>query len=321
MSPREQLGALAHHLATEVVIQPRLGERLLVAFLADGHLLLETASLGTEVPAVECLAAAVGAAWHRIRCTPDLVPTDLTGGEIYRPEQASFRFRKGALFHNLLLVEEVERAPPKVQTALLEAMTEGKVTVGADSHPVPAPFFVLATRNPMPQAGLHALAPAHLDHFLLHLRLDPPDREASRRILARARAAAGGGAGAAARTPLLTQAGLTAARREIMGLPFASGVEDYLLGLVEATRSPAAWGSDLAGYLAWGAGPSGALALEQAARALAFLRGEDQVTAGAVQAIAPDALRHRLTLTAAAAADGMDADRLLDALLQVVPAP
>ncbi|MEJ1402067.1 MAG: MoxR family ATPase, partial [Candidatus Sedimenticola sp. (ex Thyasira tokunagai)] len=253
--------------------------------------------------------------------TPDLLPADLTGSDVYRPEDGSFRFQQGPLFHNILLADEINRAPAKVQSALLEAMGEGQVTVGAKSYPLPELFLVMATQNPIEQEGTYPLPEAQLDRFMLHVMVDYPDREASRRILALAREEALGNSHQGEASQRLLQESVFAARREVMELHLAETIEEYIIELVEATRSPQHYGSDLAGWIRWGASPRGAIAIERGARALAWLAGRDFVTPEDVQQIAPDALRHRLLLGFEAEADGITPDYCIEQLLSRVPSP
>ncbi len=320
---REALARLQTHIEQRIVGQQHLIQRLLVALLCDGHLLLEGAPGLAKTRAIKTLAGGLEADFHRIQFTPDLLPADLTGSDVYRPEDGSFHFQRGPVFHNLVLADEINRAPAKVQSALLEAMEERQVTVGAASYPLPALFLVMATQNPIEQEGTYPLPEAQLDRFMLHVRVDYPDREQSRRILTLARQEVlaemtGEGGAPPAR---LAQEVVFEARRQIMRLHLAESVESYIVELVQATREPRAWSEELAAWLRWGASPRAAIAMERGARALAWLAGRDFVTPEDVQAIAPDALRHRLLLDYEAVADGIDAQRVVEALLQRVPAP
>ncbi|MEJ1377843.1 MAG: MoxR family ATPase, partial [Candidatus Sedimenticola sp. (ex Thyasira tokunagai)] len=304
MTHQDSIDQLKSHIEQLIIGQEALVDRLLVTLLADGHLLVEGAPGLAKTRAVKSLASGLEADFHRIQFTPDLLPADLTGSDVYRPEDGSFRFQQGPLFHNILLADEINRAPAKVQSALLEAMGEGQVTVGAKSYPLPELFLVMATQNPIEQEGTYPLPEAQLDRFMLHVMVDYPDREASRRILALAREEALGNSHQGEASQRLLQESVFAARREVMGLHLAETVEEYIIELVEATRSPQHYGSDLAGWICWGASPRGAIAIERGARALAWLAGRDFVTPEDVQQIAPDALRHRLLLGFEAEADG-----------------
>jgi MoxR-like ATPase len=312
---------LQAQLEAEIIGQPILVERLLIALLTGGHVLVEGAPGLAKTRAIKALAAGLEADFHRIQFTPDLLPADLTGSDVFRPEDGSFRFQKGPIFHNLLLADEINRAPAKVQSALLEAMGEGQVTVGAKSYPLPHLFLVMATQNPIEQEGTYPLPEAQLDRFLFHVRVDYPAREASREILRLVRDEALCETPSDAASEHLAQSEVFAARREVLHLHLAEPVEDYIVELVEASRTPGAYGEDLAGWVRWGASPRGAIALERGARAHAWLAGRDFVTPEDVQAIAPDALRHRILLDYEAEAEGITPQRFVEELLTRVPAP
>ena len=321
MAHRDSINQLKIHIEQRIIGQEGLVERLLVALLANGHLLVEGAPGLAKTRAVNSLASGLEADFHRIQFTPDLLPADLTGSDVYRPEDGSFRFQSGPLFHNILLADEINRAPAKVQSALLEAMGEGQVTVGAKSYPLPPLFLVMATQNPIEQEGTYPLPEAQLDRFMLHVMVDYPDREASRMILQLARREALGGQLEGGVTASVTQESVFAARREVMEIHLAETVEDYIVELVEASRSPQRYGDDLAAWIRWGASPRGAIAIERGARALAWLAGRDFVTPEDVQRIAPDALRHRLLLGFEAEADGITPTHCIQQLLDRVPSP
>jgi len=268
------------------------------------------------------LAARIEADFHRVQFTPDLLPADLTGTEIYRPQTASFEFQRGPIFHNLLLADEVNRAPAKVQSALLEAMGERQVTVGRDTYPLPALFLVMATQNPIEQEGTYPLPEAQLDRFLLHVKVDYPKAAAEAAILRLARDRAREAlAPAPAPSLRLSQQQVFAARREVLAMHVAPQLETYLVQLVLATREPAAYGTELARYVAYGASPRGTIALDRCARAHAWLAGRDYVTPEDVHAIAADVLRHRVLLGYEAEAEGISADRVIAMLLERVPLP
>jgi len=315
-----RFAALRDQIARAVLGQQGLIERLLIALLADGHLLVEGAPGLAKTTAVKQLAAGLEGDFHRIQFTPDLLPADLTGTEIYRPHDGSFRFDRGPIFHNLLLADEVNRAPAKVQSALLEAMGERQVTVGRETYPLPELFLVMATQNPIEQEGTYPLPEAQLDRFLLHVRVDYPDLETERAILRlnrdRARSVPDD-------TPrlVLTQAEVFAARRAILELYLAPEVEDYLVHLVMATRRPGAYARALDGWLRFGASPRATIALDRCARARAWLAGRDFVSPEDIQTLLPDVLRHRVLLSYEAEAEGRRPDDFIQALLAHVPAP
>ncbi len=312
---------LQAQLEAQIIGQPALVERLLIALLTGGHVLVEGAPGLAKTRAIKALAAGLDADFHRIQFTPDLLPADLTGSDVFRPEDGSFRFLHGPIFHNLLLADEINRAPAKVQSALLEAMGEGQVTVGAKSYPLPRLFLVMATQNPIEQEGTYPLPEAQLDRFLFHVRVDYPGREASRAILRLVRAEALRTTPAGKPGEALAQAHVFAARDEVLRLHLAEPVEDYIVALVEASRAPGAYGQDLTDWVRWGASPRGAIGLERAARAHAWLAGRDFVTPEDVQTIAADTLRHRILLDYEAEAEGITAQRFVEELLARVPAP
>ncbi|MAT93188.1 MAG: AAA family ATPase [Halioglobus sp.] len=309
--------ALTDWLSGQIIGQDHLVERLVMALLADGHLLVEGAPGLAKTRAIKCLADGIEGSFHRIQFTPDLLPGDVTGTEIYRPQEGSFQFQQGPVFHNLVLADEVNRAPAKVQSALLEAMAERQVSVGSRTFPLPELFLVMATQNPIEQEGTYPLPEAQLDRFLLHVNVDYPDAEAETRILQLTRDEA------SSRTlpppPPLSQQAVFAARREALALHMSEAVEQYMVQLVIATRSPAMYSQELAGWIEYGGSPRATIALDRCARAHAWLHGRDFVSPDDVQAVAADVLRHRLLLSFEAEANGVDPDRVIGELLAVVP--
>ena len=325
-SIRESIFRLRDFVTERIIGQDHLVERLLVALLADGHLLVEGAPGLAKTRAIKVLGEGIEGDFHRVQFTPDLLPADLTGTEIYRPQEGTFTFQQGPLFHNLVLADEVNRAPAKVQSALLEAMAERQITIGRVSYPLPGLFMVMATQNPLEQEGTYPLPEAQLDRFLLHINIGYPDHAAEKRILhlARQEAAAeeaSGNQAAATPSPVLDQAGIFAARRAILEMYMSEDVEDYLMEIVFATRDPEVYSPDLASWLAYGGSPRATLALDRAARAHAWLRGEDFVAPSDLQDVAHDVLRHRIILKYEAAADGITPDRFIDELLGRIPVP
>ena len=316
MEHREALVALRHFLSTQILGQERLIERLLIALLADGHLLVEGAPGLAKTRAIKELAEGLEAEFHRIQFTPDLLPADITGTEIYRPETASFAFQQGPVFHNLVLADEINRAPAKVQSALLEAMAERQVSVGRGTYPLPPLFLVMATQNPIEQEGTYPLPEAQLDRFLMHVRIGFPDAAVERKILQQARGEALHGEAEAPQK--VSQEAIFAARQEILGLYMADAVEEYLVQLVMATRTPAKYDSELAEWISYGASPRGSIALDRCARAHAWLAGRDFVSPEDIQAVLFDVLRHRLILSFEAEAAGIDQDRVIQRILDRV---
>jgi MoxR-like ATPase len=313
---------LREELSRCIIGQTALVERLLIALLADGHLLVEGAPGLAKTTAIKELAARIEGDFHRIQFTPDLLPADLTGTEIYRPQQAIFEFQRGPIFHNLLLADEVNRAPAKVQSALLEAMGERQVTVGRTTYPLPQLFLVMATQNPIEQEGTYPLPEAQLDRFLMHVRVDYPNAVAEAAILKLARERARTALhDAPAPARCLTQAQVFAAREEVLTLHLAPALEEYVVQLTLATRAGQAYGEDVARWIAYGASPRGTIALDRCARAHAWLNTRDFVAPEDVHAVAHDVLRHRVLLSYEAEAEGVTSDKVIDALLQRVPLP
>lgn len=317
-----RFAALRESLAQAILGQTALVERLLVALLADGHLLVEGAPGLAKTTAIRALAARLEADFARVQFTPDLLPADITGTEIWRPQDGRFEFQPGPIFHPLLLADEINRAPAKVQSALLEAMGERQVTVGRETYRLPPLFLVMATQNPIEQEGTFPLPEAQLDRFLMHVRVGYPDAETESRILALARdralAELDAQPVAIERMPLDT---LFAARRAVLELHMAPAVERYVVELVLATRDASPYDPALARRIAWGASPRGSIALERCARATAWLAGRDFVTPDDVRAVAPDVLRHRVLPSYEATAEGWDGERLVAALIDRVPLP
>ncbi len=316
MSEIEQLSQLRDWLNTQIIGQHTLTERLLLALLADGHLLVEGAPGLAKTRAIKTLSDAIEGSFQRIQFTPDLLPGDVTGSDIYRPESGVFEFQRGPVFHNLLLADEINRAPAKVQSALLEAMAERQVSVGSHSYPLPQLFLVMATQNPLEQEGTYPLPEAQLDRFLLHVNVDYPDADAELAILRSVRAEA---SGAANPPPIISQDTLFAARQQVLAMHMAEPVEQYLVQLVVATRNPGQWDSELNEWLDVGASPRATIALDRCARAHAWLQGRDFVSPDDVQAVVHDVLRHRLIMSFAAEAEGVSRDQLIDRLLRCVP--
>ncbi len=317
MASDNALTPLRRHIESRIIGQHTLVERLLIALLADGHLLVEGAPGLAKTRAIKALAEGVEADFHRLQFTPDLLPSDLIGTDIYRPESGSFEFQHGPIFHNLLLADEINRAPAKVQSALLEAMAERQITVGQTTRALPQLFLVMATQNPIEQEGTYPLPEAQLDRFLLHVRVDYPDRDSEREILRLARGEARHDDNS---TPNpLTQETIFQARQDCLSLHLSDAVEEYIVQLVHATRQPAAYGDDLARWIDYGASPRASIALERCARAHAWLGGRDYVSPDDIQAIAPDVLRHRVLRSYTAEAEGVTDDQLISELLGRVP--
>ena len=313
-----RLGEVREWLEARVLGQAHLVNRLLIALLTGGHLIVEGAPGLAKTRAIRELAKAVDASFHRVQFTPDLLPGDITGTEIYRPQSASFHFQEGPIFHNILLADEVNRAPAKVQSALLEAMAEHQVTIGRTSYPLPPLFLVMATQNPIEQVGNYPLPEAQLDRFLMHVSVGYPDASVEAEIMELVRTE-GAGSHESAPAFLLTPDEILAARREISQVHMAPSVRDYIVALVMASRRPRDYDESLDGLIEYGASPRGSIALDQCSRALAWLSGADFVTPDDVRQVAPDVLRHRIVLSYEAEAMGTDADALVTRLLDLVP--
>ena len=313
---------LRNELEQCIIGQQALVERLLIALLADGHLLVEGAPGLAKTTAIKELAARIEADFHRVQFTPDLLPADLTGTEIYRPQTGQFEFQRGPLFHNVILADEVNRAPAKVQSALLEAMGERQITVGSNTFALPALFLVMATQNPIEQEGTYPLPEAQLDRFLLHVRIGYPDAAAEAAILSLARNRARDDLSTVVPpTRLLSQAQIFEARAGVLSIHLAPALENYIVQLVLATRDPLTYGQELVRWIAYGASPRGTIAMDRCARAHAWLAGRDYVSPEDVHAIAADVLRHRVLMTYEAEAEGISSDHAIKLLLERVPLP
>ena len=321
MSQNEIL-QLKQYLSKKIIGQKGLIDRLLIAILADGHLLVEGAPGLAKTRAIRVLGEGIDADFHRIQFTPDLLPADLTGTEIYRPQDGSFKFQRGPLFHNLILADEINRAPAKVQSALLEAMAERQITVGDQTYLLPEIFLVMATQNPIEQEGTYPLPEAQLDRFLMHVTVDYPNAEDEAAILRLTREEAQTGLqGIQPASNPISQKSLMLARQSVLDTYLADNLEAYLIEIVLATRDAGRYGDDLAGWIEYGGSPRATMALDRCARAYAWLNNRDFVTPEDIQLIAPDVLRHRIILTFEAEAEGVTADRCIDELISRIAVP
>lgn len=318
MAPRDSLIEIQKRVNASIIGQERVVERLVIALLANGNVLLEGLPGLAKTRAIRSLSQALESEFRRIQFTPDLLPSDVTGGEIYRTEgtgAGAFEFRKGPIFGNLVLADEINRAPAKVQSALLEAMEERQVTVSGTTYKLPDLFMVLATQNPIEQEGTYPLPEAQMDRFLMHVRIVYPSDADEVKVLRLVRGEEGGSGEPPAR---IAQAEVFAARKEIRAVTMVEAVENYIVALIAATRRPSDFGDRLKGWIAIGASPRGTLALDRTSRAYAWLQGRDYVTPADVQAVAHDCLRHRVALTYEAGADGKHADDVIDELIRQV---
>ena len=305
-----------NYLKSQVIGQPELVEQLLIALLADGHILVEGPPGLAKTRAVKVLSDCIEGKFHRIQFTPDLLPADLTGTDIFRPETGEFSFQAGPIFNSLILSDEINRAPAKVQAAMLEAMAEKQITAGRKTYPLPELFLVMATQNPIEQEGTYPLPEAQLDRFLLQLMVDYPNADSELEILRLNRGEALGNKVAEAVT--ISQEEIFEARKQVLTIYMAEDVEQYIIRIVMATRQPEKYSDTLASWLQMGVSPRATLALDRCARAHAWLQGRDFVTPEDVQTMAFPVLRHRLLLSYEAQAEGIASDRVIEHLLEQV---
>lgn len=319
---QQELLELTTHLNTRILGQKALVSRLMIALLADGHLLVEGAPGLAKTRAVKELSSIVEGDFHRIQFTPDLLPGDLTGTDVYHPETSTFVFQPGPIFHHLILADEINRAPAKVQSALLEAMAERQVTIGGKTYPLPELFLVMATQNPIEQEGTYPLPEAQLDRFLMYVKIGYPDAKVEYDILTLARLEAMG-IEKSKKTAIkpLSQVALFEAREQVLQVHTSEALENYLVQLVVATRNPGVYSDDLARWLRFGASPRATIALDRCSKAHAWLAGRDYVTPEDIHVIAHDVLRHRILLSFEAEAEGVNSDDFIDSLLGLVAVP
>ncbi len=308
------------YLQTRIIGQNLLVDRLLIALLADGHLLVEGAPGLAKTTAIKELSAVLEGDFHRLQFTPDLLPGDLTGSDVYRPETGEFVFQKGPLFHNLILADEINRAPAKVQSALLEAMGEHQITVGSTTYPLPRPFLVMATQNPIEQEGTYPLPEAQLDRFLMHICIGYPTAKAENLILELARQQAKQSFKKADEAPVkLSKLDVETAQQEVLNIHMAEPVQEYLVQLILASRNPSAYSEELARWISYGGSPRATISLDRCAKAHAWLNERDYVSPEDVQAVAHEVLRHRILLSYEAEAEGITPDKVIAELIKLVP--
>ena len=311
------LANLENWLGQQIVGQHDLIHKLILALLANGHLLVEGAPGLAKTRAIKEMAEGIEGSFHRIQFTPDLLPGDITGTDIFRPQTGAFEFQQGPIFNNLVLADEINRAPAKVQSALLEAMAERQVSIGSQTYELPALFLVMATQNPIEQEGTYPLPEAQLDRFLMHVRVSYPDAGAEQAILRLARSEAGGTHSRPEGT--VSQADIFSARKAVLDIHMAPAVEEYIIQLIVGTREPGHYDSELAGWLEYGASPRATIALDRCARANAWIAGRDYVSPDDVQAVALDCLRHRLIVSFEAEAAGVTSDQIIERLIERIP--
>ena len=315
----EQFKQLQTYLDSQIIGQQALTRSLLIALLADGHLLVEGPPGLAKTRAINALANGMDGDFHRVQFTPDLLPADLTGTDIYRPETGQFVFQQGPLFHNLVLADEINRAPAKVQSALLEAMAERQITVGNKTYPLPDLFMVMATQNPLEQEGTYPLPEAQLDRFLMHVEIDYPHAETELKILRLTRDEEL--QQKPVEPPSLSQDDIFAARNAALALHMAPELEQYLVQLVIATRNPGQFDDGMASWIEFGASPRATISLDRCARAHAWLSGRDFVGPDDIQAVVHNVLRHRIILSYQAEAEGITANQVLDKIVATVAVP
>lgn len=319
------------YLNSQILGQHRLISQLLIALLADGHLLVEGAPGLAKTRAVKELAAGVEGKFHRIQFTPDLLPGDLTGTDVYHPEDGSFVFLPGPIFHSMILADEINRAPAKVQSALLEAMAERQVTIGSKTYPLPELFLVMATQNPIEQEGTYPLPEAQLDRFLMYVKIAYPDATIERDILTLARREAETQSSSQCRSndsasqkqaiEPLSQQTLFLARQDVLKVHTSEALENYIVQLVIGTRQPDRYHSTLARWVRFGASPRGTIALDRCSKAHAWLNDRNYVAPEDIHAVVHDVLRHRILLTFEAEAEGIHSDDFINELLKHVAIP
>ncbi|MBR3913406.1 MAG: MoxR family ATPase [Alphaproteobacteria bacterium] len=317
MSLHIEFQNLENYMNSCIIGQPDLVRKLILALLCNGHLLVEGTPGLAKTKTIKILSGAISANEQRIQFTPDLLPADITGSDVFRPETNQFLFQKGPIFSNLILADEINRAPAKVQSALLEAMGERQVTVGATTYRLPDLFMVMATQNPIEQEGTYTLPEAQLDRFLFYVKISYPDIESERKILKLIRKEE-------RQEPLpeikkLTEYTIFDARQEVANIYMSPEIEEYLIQLVMATRHPEPYGSDLDKYIGFAVSPRGTISLDIASRAHAWLSGRDYVIPEDVKAIVYDVLRHRILPSFEARSTGITPEKIIEMLLQRVP--
>ena len=311
--------ALNNYLETKIIGQEELVRKLLITLLADGHALVEGAPGLAKTKAIKTLSECISAGFNRIQFTPDLLPSDITGSDIYVADKGEFEFRKGPVFANLVLADEINRAPAKVQSALLEAMAERQVSVGGKRYLLPELFMVMATQNPIEHEGTYNLPEAQLDRFLMFIKIDQPDAESEKKILHLVRSEVAKSPSEKF-TPLAIE-DILAARKDVLNVHMSDEIEEYLVQLIVATRHPEKYDAKLAGQVMFGASPRATIALDRCAKINAWIDGRDFVTPEDIHAVIYDILRHRIILSFEAQAEGVTTDNIITSLLNVVPLP
>ncbi len=325
---REKVIGLKQYMQSRIIGQEDLVQKMLITLLASGHALLEGAPGLAKTKAIKTLAESIDAAFNRIQFTPDLLPSDITGSDIYVAAAGKFEFRKGPIFANLVLADEINRAPAKVQSALLEAMAERQVSVGGTEYALPDLFMVMATQNPIEHEGTYNLPEAQLDRFLMYIKIAQPDAKVEKQILELVRKedlACGDDkkcwAEYAESKVKMTIEEILSAQQEALQVHTSELVERYLIELVMATRNPQKYDQQLAEMVRYGASPRATIALDKCSKINAWLEGRDFVAPEDIQSVVYDVLRHRIILSFEAQAEGLSADDVISALLKSVPLP
>lgn len=319
MTPKEVFESLKTYMNSRIIGQHVLVDRLLMTLLCDGHLLVEGAPGLAKTKAIKTLSDCIEARAHRIQFTPDLLPADITGSDVYRPQTNSFFFQKGPIFNNLVLADEINRAPAKVQSALLEAMGERQVTIGNTTYQLPELFMVMATQNPIEHEGTYNLPEAQLDRFLMYVKINHPDIDSERKILKLIQAEEKKELPLG--IPKIKQSVIFEAKREVLDTFMSNELQEYIVQFIIATRTPKPYGANLDKIIKYGASPRGTIALDIAARAHAWLAGREFVMPEDIHSVLKDVLRHRLILTFEAKAQNITSDEVLDVLINKVPLP
>lgn len=325
---RDKITNLKQFMESRILEQEELVRKLIITMLADGHALVEGAPGLAKTKAIKTLSECIEAAYSRIQFTPDLLPSDITGSDIYVASTGQFEFRKGPIFANLILADEINRAPAKVQSALLEAMAERQVSVGGKQYKLPKLFMVMATQNPIEHEGTYNLPEAQLDRFLMYIKIDQPEAATEHKILQLVRneenstqTAADSLAQFKAKYGVIQAEDVFAARQEAYKVYCSDAVEEYLIQLIMATRHPEKYDETLKNTIAFGASPRATIALDKCAKINAWLSGRDFVTPEDVHAVVYDVLRHRIILSFEAQAGGLTSDDIIASLLKIVPLP
>ena len=325
---KEKIIALQNYMDNRIIGQKDLVKKLIITLLADGHALLEGAPGLAKTKAIKTLSECIKATYNRIQFTPDLLPSDITGSDIYLATKGEFEFRKGPIFANMVLADEINRAPAKVQSALLEAMAERQVSVGGNQYNLPNLFMVLATQNPIEQEGTYNLPEAQLDRFLMYIKIDQPDAETEHKILKLVRSEQEGTKEQdpewmefSQKVGKISVEDVISARREVLSMHVSESLEEYLVQLIVATRKPEKYDSSLKDSILFGASPRATIALDKCAKINAWLDGRDFVTPDDIHAVIYDVLRHRIILSFEAQAEGLTADDVITSILKTVPLP